>query len=129
MGGSEKMAAVDPFEEVRDEVTRALAAAEGQLTKWQRTRSEWQRSQLCARLNGIEMDLKDMEDALAKVEADRGRFPIGDTELRARHTFVSQTRSVVSLHLAELDKCASGAPVTKSSDSPAGRSRAGAGDE
>mmetsp|Transcript_51820 Transcript_51820/g.119129 ORF Transcript_51820/g.119129 Transcript_51820/m.119129 type:complete len:256 (-) Transcript_51820:163-930(-) len=117
----------DPFEEVRDEVTRALTAADGQFAKWQRTRSDYVRSQLCARLSGIEMDLKDMEDALAKVEADRGRFPIDDTELQARHAFIKTSRAVVSVHLAELAVCESSTSGNKPGGSPC--SKPGAGDE
>mmetsp|Transcript_50853 Transcript_50853/g.108600 ORF Transcript_50853/g.108600 Transcript_50853/m.108600 type:complete len:258 (-) Transcript_50853:498-1271(-) len=118
----------DPFEEVREEVSRALTAADEQLAKWQRTKSDYVGTQLRARLSGVEMDLRDMDDALARVEAERARFPsLDDAELRSRHAFVVNSRKVVAAHLAELDAevaaaLAGGSPRGGSSD------KAGRGD-
>ena len=88
----------DPWHVVKNELSTSLteverlhAAASG--LSGPAARPHLEKLESC--LTAAELDLKDLEETVRIVEAERARFPIADAELDARRAFVRSAASSI----------------------------------
>jgi len=103
------MSLEDPFFVVKDEVTKALNRTRGLYQRWKELRREevvfvsnkdenLQRitTELRNSIRSIEWDLEDLEDTIAIVEKNPGRFRLDSNEVIQRRYFIQSTRDEIA---------------------------------
>ncbi|KAM9241969.1 syntaxin-10 isoform 2-T3 [Dugong dugon] len=95
----------DPFFVVRGEVQKAVNTARGLYQRWcellqegtavEREELDWTTNELRNGLRSIEWDLEDLEETIAIVEANPGKFKLLAGDLQERKMFVERMREVV----------------------------------
>ncbi|KAA0707595.1 Syntaxin-10 [Triplophysa tibetana] len=101
------MSMEDPFFVVKGEVQKALSKAQGLYDRWEellqdetpvsRDELDWSTNELRNCLRAIDWDLEDLYETISIVEANPGKFRLGEHELQERKDFVEQTRKSVEL--------------------------------
>ncbi|XP_051957762.1 syntaxin-10-like [Xyrauchen texanus] len=107
------MSMEDPFFVVKGEVQKALSKAQGLFERWEELLQEetpvshdeldWSTNELRNCIRAIDWDLEDLHETISIVEANPGKFRLGEHELQERREFVERTRKSVQLmkeHLA-----------------------------
>jgi len=99
------MSLEDPFFVVKDEVTKALNRTRGLYQHWQELKREGisftaddlqkTSAELRNSIRSIEWDLEDLEDTIAIVERNPGRFRLNSSEVVLRRSFIQQTREEI----------------------------------
>ncbi|XP_049733044.1 syntaxin-10 [Elephas maximus indicus] len=95
----------DPFFVVRGEVQKAVNTARGLYQRWgellqegaaiEREELDWTTNELRNGLRSIEWDLEDLEETIAIVEANPGKFKLPAEDLQERKVFVERMREAV----------------------------------
>eukprot|EP00298_Acanthocystis_sp_HF-20_P026570 c4352_g1_i1.p1 GENE.c4352_g1_i1~~c4352_g1_i1.p1 ORF type:complete len:248 (+),score=107.09 c4352_g1_i1:42-785(+) len=92
------MSFADPFHLVKEEVQQSLGVAKAFHTRWKELKAsqstsqeelDWTRSELLLCLEGIEMDLEAMKQAIQLLEGNH-KIQIEQSELQARKTFLAE---------------------------------------
>ncbi|CAM4731862.1 unnamed protein product [Leuciscus chuanchicus] len=101
------MSMEDPFFVVKGEVQKALSKAQGLFERWEellqeetpvsRDELDWSTNELRNCLRAIDWDLEDLHETISIVEANPGKFRLGEHELQERQDFVERTRNSVQL--------------------------------
>ncbi|KAG7491440.1 hypothetical protein MATL_G00003730 [Megalops atlanticus] len=99
------MSLEDPFFVVKGEVQKALSRARGLMERWEellqegtpvsRDELDWSTNELRNCLRAIDWDLEDLHETISIVEANPGKFRLGENELQERRDFVERTRQSV----------------------------------
>uniref|UniRef100_A0A672T9Z9 Syntaxin-10-like n=1 Tax=Sinocyclocheilus grahami TaxID=75366 RepID=A0A672T9Z9_SINGR len=106
------MSMEDPFFVVKGEVQKALSKAQGLFERWEellqeeapvsRDELDWSTNELRNCLRAIDWDLEDLHETISIVEANPGKFRLGEPELLERQEFVERTRKSVQLMKEQL---------------------------
>ncbi|XP_016422206.1 syntaxin-10-like [Sinocyclocheilus rhinocerous] len=106
------MSMEDPFFVVKGEVQKALSKAQGLFERWEellqeeapvsRDELDWSTNELRNCLRAIDWDLEDLHETISIVEANPGKFRLGEPELQERQEFVERTRKSVQLMKEQL---------------------------
>ncbi|KAG2176257.1 hypothetical protein INT43_005491 [Umbelopsis isabellina] len=99
------MAAPDPFNVVKKDVEASLSNATALFDSWKRIYNTvsspsneelaWTADDLTAALEAISQDLEDLEESVSAVQANPEKFKVTSSEIQARNSFISRTRSAV----------------------------------
>ncbi|KAL1265921.1 hypothetical protein QQF64_003948 [Cirrhinus molitorella] len=94
------MSMEDPFFVVKGEVQKALSKAQGLFERWEellqeetpvsRDELDWSTNELRNCLRAIDWDLEDLHETISIVEANPGKFRLGEHELQERRDFVGE---------------------------------------
>ncbi|KAI7866351.1 t-SNARE [Spinellus fusiger] len=121
----------DPFVIVKLQVEEALVNADVLFTSWQRIQrtvqsSEnqelvWAADELRLALEGIAMDLGDLEAAFKALQANPVKFGVSTKELQSRRTFLNQAQKTVATMQQTIETNVTGGKVPQDKPSPVGR--------